>query len=303
MHLKNQLSFSLTMKTTRQGYFYAFLATICGSLVYLFSKAALNEVSLPQFGFWWFFTAIFWNALMAAHPKGGFSVKKFTRKDYRTLIFIGFIELVATSTFYAAIAVSANPAIPSFLRNLEYLFVSILGFVLLSERLGKWQLTGAFLTLSGAFIISLRTSPTDSFFTAASGLMLISTTFYAARTIIAKKHIRAISPVVLAINRALFLLTLAIIFMFSQNLSFIIPSTAFVNIMAGSFVGPFLTSIFQYSALKYIEASKAAIVQSTTGMFVLLGAFILFGTLPTTVQVIGGLIAITGVVFMMFKKV
>ncbi|MBS4062306.1 MAG: DMT family transporter, partial [Bacteroidetes bacterium] len=262
----------------------------------------LNEVSLPQFGFWWFLTAIFWNSLMALHPKGGFSIKKFTRKDYRTLIIMGFIELVATSTLYAAIAVSVNPAIPSFLRNLEYLFISVLGFVLLGERLGKWQLTGAFLTLSGAFIISLRTSPDESFFTAASGLMLISTTFYAARTIIAKKHIREISPVVLSINRALFLMTLALFFMVSQNLSFIIPTTAFINIMAGAFVGPFLTSIFQYSALKYIEASKAAIVQSTTGMFVMLGAFFLFAILPTTVQVIGGLIAITGVVIMMFKK-
>jgi drug/metabolite transporter (DMT)-like permease len=302
MQGKNHLSISLSMKTTEKGYFYAFLATICGSMVYLFSKAALNEVSLPQFGFWWFLTAIFWNSLMALHPKGGFSIKKFTRKDYRTLIIMGFIELVATSTLYAAIAVSVNPAIPSFLRNLEYLFISVLGFVLLGERLGKWQLTGAFLTLSGAFIISLRTSPDESFFTAASGLMLISTTFYAARTIIAKKHIREISPVVLSINRALFLMTLALFFMVSQNLSFIIPTTAFINIMAGAFVGPFLTSIFQYSALKYIEASKAAIVQSTTGMFVMLGAFFLFATLPTTVQVIGGLIAITGVVIMMFKK-
>jgi drug/metabolite transporter (DMT)-like permease len=302
MQGKNILSFSLTMKTAEKGYFYAFIATICGSLVYLFSKAALNEVSLPQFGFWWFLTAIFWNSLMALHPKGGFSIKKFTRKDYRTLIIMGLLELVATSTLYAAIAVSVNPAIPSFLRNLEYIFISVLGFVLLSERFGKWQLAGAFLTFSGAFIISLRTSPTESFFTAASGLMLISTTFYAVRTIIAKKHIREISPVVLSINRALFLMTLALFFMVSENLPFIIPSKAFLNIMAGSFVGPFLTSIFQYSALKYIEASKTAIVQSTTGMFVMLGAFIMFGALPTAVQAAGGIIAISGVVLMMLKK-
>ncbi len=302
MQGKNILSFSLTMKTAEKGYSYAFIATICGSLVYLFSKAALNEVSLPQFGFWWFLIAIFWNSLMALHPKGGFSIKKLTRKDYRTLIIMGLLELVATSTLYAAIAVSVNPAIPSFLRNLEYIFISVLGFVLLSERFGKWQLAGAFLTFSGAFIISLRTSPTESFFTAASGLMLISTTFYAVRTIIAKKHIREISPVVLSINRALFLMTLALFFMVSENLPFIIPSKAFLNIMAGSFVGPFLTSIFQYSALKYIEASKTAIVQSTTGMFVMLGAFIMFGALPTAVQAAGGIIAISGVVLMMLKK-
>lgn len=289
------------MKTSRQGYLYAFLATLCGSLVYLFSKAALNEVSLPQFGFWWFSTAIVWNVLMAAHPRGGYVDRKLRRNDYKTLLLIGLIELVATSSFYAAIAVSVNPAIPSFLRNLEYLFVSILGILVLSERLGKWQLTGAFLTLSGAFIISMRTSAADSFFTASAGLMLLSTTFYAARTIIAKKHIRALSPVVLSVNRAVFLFTLAFIFMLSGGHAFLIPPVAFFNILAGSFVGPFLTSIFQYSALKYIEASKAAIVQSTTGIFVLLGAFVLFGNLPTAVQVTGGLVAVAGVVLMMLK--
>ncbi len=289
------------MKPVTKGYLYALIATICGSLVYLFSKAALNEVSLPQFGFWWFLTAIFWNSLMAVHPKGGFSIKSFTRNDYRTLLFIGLIELVATSSFYAAIAVSPNPAIPSFLRNLEYLFVTVLGFILLSERFGKVALTGAFLTLTGAFIISLRTTSADSFFTAASGLMLLSTSFYAVRTILAKKHIRDISPVVLAINRAVFLLLFALVFMIFGKYSFGIPKTAFINIVAGSFIGPFLTSIFQYSALRYIAASKSAIVQSTTGLFVLAGAFLIFGNLPTPVQISGGIITMAGVILMMRK--
>jgi len=270
-------------------------------MVYLFSKAALSDVSLPQFGFWWFLIAIFWNSLMAAHPRGGFSIKSFTQADYRTLLLIGLIEIVATTSFYAAIAVSPNPAIPSFLRNLEYLFVTVFGFVLLGERFGKVALAGAILTLSGAFIISLRVTSAGSFFTAASGLMLLSTSFYAVRTITAKKHIREISPVVLALNRAIFLVLFALVFMLAEKQTFKIPTYAFLNILAGSFVGPFLTSIFQYSALRYIEASRAAIVQSTTGLFVLVGAFLIFGNFPTPVQIFGGLITMAGVALMMRK--
>ena len=131
------------MKPATRGYLYAFIATICGSLVYLFSKAALNEVSLPQFGFYWFLIAIFFNSLMAIHPRGGFSVRNLTKADYRTLLYVGLIEIVATTSFYAAIAISDNPAIPSFLRNLEYLFVALFGIVLLSERFGKITQTGA----------------------------------------------------------------------------------------------------------------------------------------------------------------
>jgi drug/metabolite transporter (DMT)-like permease len=288
-------------KRTR-GYFYAFIATICGSLVYLFSKAALNEVSLPQFGFYWFLLAIFFNSLMALHPRGGFSIRAFTRADYRTLLYMGLIEIVATSTFYAAIATSDNPAIPSFLRNLEYLFVTLLGILLLSERFGNYAKAGAFLTIAGAFIINSNQTSFSEFMTGASGLMLISTSFYAVRTILAKKHIREIRPVVLAINRAVFLLMFATVFMFAQGLSFAIPLSAFVWIAAGSFVGPFLTSIFQYSALRFIEASRAAIVQSTTGLFVLLGAFLIFGNLPAILQIIGGVVAIAGVILLMIRQ-
>ena len=289
------------MKKTKRGYLYAFIATICGSLVYLFSKAALNEISLPQFGFWWFLTAIFWNSLMAAHPRGGFSINSFTRKDYRTLLYIGLIEIVATTSFYAAIAVAPNPAIPSFLRNLEYLFVTVSGLVLLGERFGKVALLGAILTLSGAFVVSLRVTSADSYFTSASGLMLLSTSFYAVRTITAKKHIREISPVVLAINRAVFLVLFALVFMIAERHTFKIPINTFLYILAGSFVGPFLTSIFQYSALRFIEASRAAIVQSSTGLFVLVGAFMIFGNFPTPIQIFGGLVSMAGVVLMMRK--
>ncbi|PKP49723.1 MAG: hypothetical protein CVT94_04185 [Bacteroidetes bacterium HGW-Bacteroidetes-11] len=289
------------MPANTRGFLYALIATICGSLVYLFSKAALNEVSLAQFGFWWFLIAILWNGMMSAHPKGGFSIAKFTRADYRSLLLIGVFEVVATVSFYAAIKITDNPTVPSFLRNLEYLFVTLLGVWILSERFTIKTGTGALLILTGAFIISFRDAGLSGFMTATAGLMLVSTTFYAIRTLLVKKHIREISPVVLALNRAVFLLLVAVVFILISNDSIIIPRSAFLNILAGSFVGPFLTSNFQYSALRYIPASKAAIVQSTTGLFVLLGALMMFGSLPTHIQIAGGLVTIAGVALMMLK--
>jgi drug/metabolite transporter (DMT)-like permease len=72
--------------------------------------------------------------------------------------------------------------------------------------------------------------------------------------------------------------------------------------MAGSFLGPFLTSLGQYSALKYIPASRAAIIQSSTALFVVLGVFIYFGRLPMLYQVIGGLLTVAGVILLFKAK-
>lgn len=289
------------MSTQRRGYSYALIATITGSLVYLFSKAALNEVSLPQFGFWWFLTALFWNGLMALHPKGGFHISAFTRRDYKTLLIIGIIEIIATVAFYAAINIADNPSVPSFLRNLEYLFIALLGIALLGERFNKWTGAGALLILAGSFIISCR-SGLSGFMTTTALLMLVTTVFFAIRTITVKKHIGELSPVVLAINRSIFLFLVGVIFILINRESLFIPRSAVFNILAGSFVGPFLTSIFQYSALRYIPASRAAIVQSTTGLFVLVGAVLMFGTMPNEVQIAGGMVTIVGVALMMRSR-
>lgn len=290
----------MKLKPELKGYAYILLATVAGSTVYVFSKAALNQVSLGQFGVYWFGMAIVWNTLYTLRSASHRKFHDISKKSFRVLVLLGLIEMVATGTFYGAISVAANPAIPSFLRNTEYIFVALLGVILLGERFRGLEAAGVFLTFTGAFVISYHKGGSlGSYLTGTSGLMIICTTFYAFRTILAKKFIQTITPTMLAINRAIFLLLLASVLLAASGQSLKIPPGALINIIIGSFMGPFLTSIGQYSALKYIEASRAAIIQSTTSLFVVLGVFLYFGRLPLAYQVAGGMLTIGGVVLLM----
>lgn len=285
------------------GYLFAFAATLAGSTVYIFSKAALSEVSLPQFGIYWFSMAIAWNSLLVFRKRERHQIGLLTGKSIRFLIIIGFTELVATGSFYAAIQASPNPTLPSFLRNLEYIFVTLMGIGLLGEKFSGIQRFGVLLTFAGAFVISYRPHATlQNFLSGGTGLMLISTVFYGFRTIMAKKHIRQVGPTMLAINRAVFLFLFALVLMQVKGESYVIPHTALISIAIGSFFGPFLTSLSQYSALRYIEASKAAIIQSSTGLVVLIGAYLWFGSLPLPYQIAGGMLTIGGVAMLMLGK-
>jgi drug/metabolite transporter (DMT)-like permease len=278
-----------------KGYAYALLATVAVSTVYIFSKAALNQVSLAQFGVYWFAFAILFNALFTLRTAEHRHFHPISGNSFKILVFLGMIELVATAAFYGAISITENPAIPSFLRNMEYIFVTLFGVFLLKERFTGGEIIGILLTFTGAFVISYQKGATFyAYISGTSGLMLLATTVYGVRTIIAKKHIHTITPTMLAINRAIFLLIFALIFLKILGQSIRIPTTALINIAIGSFFGPFLTSIGQYSALKYIEASRAAIVQSTTALFVLLGAYLYFGKFPADYQLAGGMLTITG---------
>lgn len=132
--------------------------------------------------------------------------------------------------------------------------------------------------------------------------MLGATSFYGIRTILVKKNIVSITPLILAINRAIFLFLFSFIFLIWWGENIMVSPPAMLNLAAGAFVGPFLTSIFQYSALKYIEASKTAVVLSTTGLFVMTGSIIMFAILPTQLQLLGGVVTMLGVTIMMWDS-
>lgn len=293
----------MALKPQYRGYLFALLATLAGSTVYIFSKAALNEVTLPQFGVYWFSMAIAWNALFTLRSEEHRHFHPISRQAFRILALLGLIEIVATGTFYAAISVSDNPAIPSFLRNMEYIFVAVMGVMLLRERFTLLEIAGTVLTLSGVMALSYRKDMTlAGFFTGTSGLMLVSTVFYGARTILAKRHISLVTPTQLAINRAIFLFIFSLVMLGVLSQGLRIPRTALMNIAVGSFLGPFLTSYGQYSALRYIEASRSAIIQSTTALFVLFGAYLYFGQLPLVYQLMGGVVTICGAILLILGK-
>jgi drug/metabolite transporter (DMT)-like permease len=286
-----------------KGYSFALLATIAGSTVYIFSKSALNQVNLAQFGVYWFAMAIGWNSIFAISSKKTRHFKAISKKSFKILFLVGMIEIVATASFFASISAAQNPAIPSFLKNMEYIFVTLMGVILLQEKFSRIEVLAVFLTISGALVISYQKGSTiEAFLTGSSGFMLLATIFYGVRTIIVKKNIEVITPTMVAINRSIFLFVfaVAILLVYSQGLS--IPQHALLMIILGSFTGPFLTSLSQYNALKYIEASKSAIIQSTTAMFVLITSYLVFGRFPLMHQIVGGLFTIAGPMLLMIGR-
>ncbi|MDD3877027.1 MAG: DMT family transporter [Bacteroidales bacterium] len=286
-------------KSQTIGYLFAIGATVAGSSVYIFSKAAFAEVSLAQFGVYWFGMAIVWNTLFVLRKKTNRHIPDIGFSNFKKLLFIGLLEIIATSSLFLAIIKATDAAIPSFLRNMEYVFITIMGVILLRERFARTEFIGILLTFTGVFIISYdKNFSFIKYTTGPSGLMLLSSVSFAARTIIAKKNILNFSPSTLAINRSIYLSLASLIALLFLNQDFSIPETAFINIAVGSFLGPFVTSICQFSFLKYIEASRGAIIQSTTGLFVLTGAYLFLGSLPKSYQIVGGIITILGAVLL-----
>jgi len=287
----------MKMSDRTKGYLWTFVSVLAVSNVYIFSKAVMNMVGFKRFGFWWFFTGGLF-ILLYGLVTGSFRIyKSFGKHEYFILLVNGILELTGTYFFFKAIHSVENPSIVSFLHNMSPVFVVILGVLFLKEKINLQEFIGIVIALGGTFLISYKggTHLRDMFID-GSEYALISVLIFAFNTILLKKYVKRLSPVVLTINRVIFLTLFFFVYLLLSDEPFFIPRKAFYNVLIGSFLGPFLTVIASLYALKYIEASKKSVLGTTKGLFVLLGSYLFFGNFPTRIQIIGGILTIIGAI-------
>ncbi len=286
-----------------KGYFFALVATLAFSNVYIFSKAALNEVHLAQFGVYWFAIGTLLNLILAVRNKKLAQLKILTKRQVRVLITLGFLEILTTTTFFLSIHIIPDPSVTSFLGNMYPVMVALGGIFILGEKFGPVGTFGAVIALAGAFIISYTGGTSLSeLFIPGTGIVLINAVFATSATLVVKVHVKKMSPELLNLNRTVWLLAFSIAMFFYYGQSFAIPVSAFKNIAIGAILGPFLAVLTIYYSLSYIDAARSSIVQSLKGIFVLFGAFLFFGTLPLPHQLVGGLITVAGILVMTFAQ-
>lgn len=293
----------MKISNTLKGYILATVAVIAVSNVYIFSKAALSEVSLPQFGTYWFAFGLLWVLLYTWYKKSFGVFKELSPRSYFILLFLGIFDVLSTYFFFKAIYTISNPSIVSFIGNIAPAFVITLSVFLLHERFNKLEVLGVLLALAGAFIISYKgNSDLSNMFIDGAQYVLYGSIIGSINAVVVKKNIKSIPPIVLTLSRTCFLLFFSIIALLLTQEAFAIPNTALKNIVIGSILGPFLTVIAGYLSLQYIPLSRKAIIGSTKGLFVLLGSYMYFGNFPKTIAIVGGLVTIVGVLLIAFGK-
>ncbi|QGY45102.1 EamA family transporter [Maribellus comscasis] len=284
---------------TLKGYFFALVATLAFSNVYIFSKAALNEVHLAQFGIYWFAIGTFLNFLMAAKNKKLSQIRTLSKKQIRVLVILGILEILTTTTFFVSINIIPDPAVTSFLGNMYPVFLTLGGIFLLKEKFGWIEIIGAVLALSGAFVISYTGGTTlKTFFIAGTGIVFVNALLAATASLVVKVHVKKLSPEFINLNRTVWLFTFSIVVFVVTRQSFAIPVSALKNIAIGAVLGPFLAVLTVYYSFHFIDASRSSVVQSLKGIFVLIGAYLFFKTIPLSHQLAGGLITVFGVLIM-----
>jgi len=287
------------------GYLYAGIASVALANSFIFSKLSFEYVDFFQFGFFWFFTGTIWNFiyLFVIRSRSKFRFRESARGITRNLMLVSILEAVATGLFYYAILIMENPGVVSFIGNIGPVLVVIFGVIFLKESFSKVQFAGIVLALGGVFSLSLKGFSTiDDLFKPGTQYVFFAAFLFSIATIIARKNRKTIDAGVLSVVRALILFSGFVILVVLKDVSLLIPFKAWVLLSLGSFLEVFITIVFAYKSLQYIQAFKTSIIISTKGIFALLSAWIFLNLVPLHIEIIGGLISIVGVVIVSLKK-
>ena len=280
-----------------KGYFYTILATIAFSNVYVFSKAALNEVSLPLFLFFMCSVGFAINLIILG-VKGGFAkLRAVPRKIWWIFPTLGLIEIFTVSMFYASINAISEPAVTGFLGNLFPLFTTVLGIMFLRERFSPIETVGIFVVFAGALLTSYTGCITwKNFIIPGAGLVVLNCLGAATATVIIRAKVNSLTPEILSFNRTFWLLICFSGWVIIAGTPISLSTRALTNTVFAAILDPVLSILLFYKAYQYIEASRSTIIQSTKGLIIIPVAFFYFGTLPLPHQIAGGIIAMIGVV-------
>jgi len=290
---------------TFKGYFYAAIASVALANSFIFSKLAFQEISFFQFGLYWFFLGTLWNLIYVIVSNRG----KYTKiiNLFKTinfpLIVIALLEAFATGLFYYAILIMENPGVVSFIGNIGPVFVVLLGLFVLKETFNIQQFIGIVFAVGGIFILNLsNVSSIKNIFLSGSIYVIIASLLFAIATITARKNKENFDAGVLSLVRAFILLvSFTVLILINNDFTLIsLKSTIYVSI--GSFLEVFLTIVFAYKSLQYIQAFKTSIIISSKGAIALFSAWLFLFIEPKLSEIFGGIISIVGVALVSFKR-
>jgi drug/metabolite transporter (DMT)-like permease len=192
-----------------------------------------------------------------------------------------------------------GPSLTSFLTRFVMIFTVMIGFFFLKERFNKLEAVGMVLAVMGAFMI---TYTTDEIILMWTVLVIGVCALLAFAQLIVKTHIKKIDYFVLnhiRIVSSFFIV--AVIAIMTSSLQIPSINNLILCFIIGIGSGMVGFGLF-YKALEIAEMSKVNIIRVADPFLVVLFSFILLSSIPTSLQLLGGLVIALGVAIMVIAR-
>lgn len=275
------------MITKHKGALLCLLGVALFATSNVITKHAMDVIPFLMVALLWFSLATCWAFIGAfAQRKNPFS----WLRNWKVGLGIGGINYLAALTWFYAIDV-IGPATTGFFQRLETIFLLLFGMTLLREKPTKWEIGGMILSLIGALLLTFSL---DKVLLLGAIIAVLHAATSGVHNYLSKVYVTANDPYVVGTLRVFY--TAALLFptvlLAGQFQS--PPATEIPWLLLGTFLSPFLGWFITLASFRLLKASQAAIFINAHPFFVLVYAFLLFSSIPSLMQIIGGLLIVGG---------
>ena len=220
------------------------------------------------------------------------------RDNYRFFLVIGALVAASTALNYEAVSY-IDPGTASLLAQTTTLFALVLSIVWLHERLAPLEIAGALIALSGVFIIAFQ--PGD-YLRLGSLMVLISAFMYALHAAIVKRHGGDMDFGNFFLFRVASVSLFLLIFTLGRGQLMWPEGEAWFWLILIGTVDVIFSRVLYYLALRRLQMSFHTIILTLSPVLTILWSLVLFGVLPTTTGIIGGIAVLSGVAIVTVSK-
>lgn len=287
------------MDNKLKGYLLIIIAVIISSFVAIFAKIVQQTMSTENAAFYWFLSAAIWSTIFLFVTKKQKAMVNAVKKSWKKLLLFGVFNGIAVLFFFYSVN-AIGAAATTFLDRVQVIYMVLLGVIFLKEKFNKFELMGLTVAVIGVFAFSYSS---NTLFNYKTLYILIGTIFFSIAQLIAKREVKNTDPIILVFIRAVLTMTL----LFFVVLALSKPVLPGKNLIILLILAPTLSAVFQfillYEAFKYVDLSKAVIVQSLMPLLTWGFAWWLIGEVLEPLQVIGGILILVGVfAIILFKR-
>jgi drug/metabolite transporter (DMT)-like permease len=285
------------MEDTIKAYSFALIASLIVGITTVMIKIVLQEINqLSTIVYLHVFEFTVSMVLITFIRKRDW-IKPF-REHWRHMSLYAIFSAIGIIVITYAID-AIGPSLTSFLTRFVMIFTIIIGFFFLKERFNKPEALGMVLAVIGAFMI---TYTTDEIILMWTILVIGVCALLAFTQLIVKTHIKKIDYFVLnhirIVSNFFIVAALAI-----TTSSLQVPSVGNLLMCAVAGLGGGIVGfVLFYKALEIAEMSKVNIIRVADPFLVVLFSFILLSSIPTTLQLLGGLVIAAGVAVMVIAR-
>ncbi len=235
----------------------------------------------------------------------GLNPPELSVSDWALLLISGFFGIMLADLFYLRALQLIGAGLTGLTGSLYSPFVVFISFFYLGERLNSWQIMGMALVIIGVIVISYRRKsatvehpPIKGFIFAALGV------FFTALGIVIIKPVTTELPFFWII----FIRTIGgIITMFLFNMLLrknLNPLAAIQGagkfwLIAGAFLGQYLSTMIWVAGYKYTSASVASILNETASIFIFILGWLILKEEINQRKIFGAAISISGVLLVL----